>query len=81
MAQMRPDVLNPLFAELTSLKGIGEKLGKLLQNLLRGEAGPARMVDALVHLPTGVIDRRFRCTISQLPIQGVATLEVTIGRH
>ncbi len=81
MAQMRPDVLNPLFAELTSLKGIGEKLGKLLQNLLRGAAGPARMVDALVHLPSGVIDRRFRCTISQLLIQGVATLEVTIGRH
>ena len=78
---MRPDILTPLFAELTSLKGIGEKLGKLLQNLLRGEAGPARMVDALLHLPTGVIDRRFRCTISQLPIQGVATLEVMIGRH
>ncbi len=78
---MRPDVLNPLFIELTRLKGIGEKLGKLLQNLLRGEAGPARMVDALLHLPTGVIDRRFQCTISQLPIQGVATLEVTIGRH
>ncbi len=78
---MRPDILNPLFVELTSLKGIGEKLGKLLQNLLRGEAGPARMVDALLHLPTSVIDRRFRCTISQLPVQGVATLEVTIGRH
>ena len=78
---MRPDILNPLFVELTSLKGIGEKLGKLLQNLLRGEVGPARMVDALFHLPTGVIDRRFRCTISQLPVQGVATLEVTMGRH
>ena len=78
---MRPELLNPLFVELTSLKGIGEKLGRLLQTLLRGEAGPARMVDALFHLPTGIIDRRFRCTIAQLPVQGVATLEVTIGRH
>ncbi|MEP6827217.1 MAG: hypothetical protein ABJA10_04005, partial [Aestuariivirga sp.] len=58
IAPMRPNILNPLFVELTSLKGIGEKLGKLLQNLLRGEAGPARMVDALFHLPTGIIDRR-----------------------
>ena len=78
---MRPDILIPLFAELTSLKGIGNKLGLLLQKLLRGEAGSARMVDALFHLPTGVIDRRFRCTVSQLPVQGIATLEVTIGRH
>ncbi len=78
---MRPALLNPLFAEITTLKGIGEKLGKLLQNLLRGEAGPARMVDALFHLPSQVIDRRFRCTIGQLPVQGVVTVEVTIGRH
>ncbi len=79
---MRPLVLNPLFADLSGVKGIGEKTSKLLAKHLRGDqALPARFVDALFHLPSHVIDRRFRCTISQLPVQGVATLEVTIGNH
>ncbi len=50
---MRPDILNPLFAELTSLKGIGPGLAKPL-----GRLGLARIVDALFHLPTGVIERK-----------------------
>ncbi len=41
----------------------------------------ARLIDVLFHLPSQVIDRRFRCTIAQLPQEGVVTLEVTIGRH
>ena len=79
---MRPIILNPLFAEVASVKGIGEKLAKHLARLLRGdEQVPARLVDVLFHLPTHVIDRRFHCTISQLPQSGIATLEVMIGRH
>ena len=79
---MRPLVLNPLFADLNGVKGIGEKTAKLLAKHLRGDVGlPARFVDALFQLPTHVIDRRFRCTVAQLPAQGVATLEVTIGQH
>ena len=50
---MRPDILNPLFAELTSLKGIGPGLAKPL-----GRLGLARIVDALFHLPSGVIERK-----------------------
>ena len=79
---MRPDLLNPLFAEVTIVKGIGDKLAKLMAKLLHGDAGlPARLVDVLFHLPAQVIDRRFRCTVAQLPLQGIATLEVTIGQH
>ena len=79
---MRPTILNPLFAEVTSIKGIGDKLAKLLAKLLRcGEDVPARLVDLLFHLPSHLVDRRYRCTISQLPLQGVVTLEVTIGKH
>ena len=79
---MRPTILNPLFAEVTTIKGIGDKMAKFLAKLLRhGEDVPARLVDVLFHLPSHVVDRRYRCTISQLPLQGVVTLEVTIGKH
>ncbi len=78
---MRPAVLNPLFADVTSLKGVGAKSAVLLSKLLRFDANEARLVDILFHLPSHLIDRRFCCTISQLPVQGIATLEVTIGKH
>jgi ATP-dependent DNA helicase RecG len=76
---MRPTLLNPLFADVMTIKGIGEKMAKLFAKLLHVDA--ARLVDVAFHVPTGLIDRRFKCTISQLPVQGVATLQVTIGQH
>ena len=48
---MRPLVLNPLFASLTSLPGVGPKLEKLYARLLDREV--PRVVDLLFHLPTG----------------------------
>src|SRR3954451_4915351 len=53
---MRPAILNPLFAALTSLPGIGPKLEELYRRLLGREDGP-RVLDLLFHLPTGAIDR------------------------
>ena len=50
---MRPDRLNPLFAEVTALKGIGPQLARPLERL-----GLARAVDIAFHLPSGFIDRR-----------------------
>lgn len=50
---MRPEILNPLFAALTDLKGVGPQLAKPLARL-----GLERVVDALFHLPTGIIRRR-----------------------
>ena len=48
---MRPDVLNPLFAAITSLPGIGSKLEKLYRRLLGRDDVP-RVVDLITHLPT-----------------------------
>jgi ATP-dependent DNA helicase RecG len=76
---MRPSILTPLFASATSIKGIGDKINKLLAKLLSRDE--PRLIDVLFHVPNTMIDRRFKCTISQLPVQGVATLEVTIGKH
>jgi ATP-dependent DNA helicase RecG len=50
---MRPEILNPLFAEVEALKGIGPGLKKPLERL-----GLARAVDVAFHLPTGWIDRK-----------------------
>ncbi len=49
---MRPQILNPLFAEVTALKGVGPALAKPLDRL-----GLSRVVDVAFHLPTGWIDR------------------------
>src|SRR5947208_1305442 len=49
---MRPDILNPLFAEAEVLKGVGPQVAKLLKRL-----DLTRVVDVLYHLPTGAIER------------------------
>ncbi len=50
---MRPEILNPLFAEVETLKGVGPALAKPLRKLAL-----ERAVDLLFHLPTGAIDRK-----------------------
>jgi ATP-dependent DNA helicase RecG len=77
---MRPSLLNPLFAPVTSLSGVGPKQDKLFRYLLDRAETP-RLVDLLLHLPTSVIDRRARPTIADAVPGTVVTLEVTIDRH
>tara|TARA_A100001391_G_scaffold48774_7_gene29124 strand:+ start:24149 stop:26218 length:2070 start_codon:yes stop_codon:yes gene_type:complete len=50
---MRPEELNPLFAEIDSLDGIGPKLKKPLERL-----GLERVRDVLYHLPERFVARR-----------------------
>jgi ATP-dependent DNA helicase RecG len=76
---MRPPVLNPLFASLTSLSGVGPKLEKLYARLLDREA--PRIVDLLFHLPSGTTDRRARPKLSDVQPGQVVTVEVTVGKH
>ncbi len=77
---MRPAILNPLFALVTSLPGVGPKQDKLLRYLLDRSETP-RLVDLLLHLPTSVIDRRARPTVHDAVPGTVVTLEVTVDRH
>src|SRR5438128_1533070 len=49
---MRPEILNPLFAEVEVLKGVEPQISKLLKKLAL-----TRVVDVLYHLPTGAIER------------------------
>ncbi len=73
---MRPQSLTPLFAQVTSLPGIGPRLGKLVEKL----AGPL-VVDLLWHLPFAVIDRRNAPTVAAAKGGEIATLTVTVDEH
>jgi ATP-dependent DNA helicase RecG len=77
---MRPPLLNPLFAPITSLAGVGPKQDRLFRYLLGREETP-RLVDLLLHLPASVIDRRARPKIRDAVPGTVVTLEVTVDRH
>ncbi|UVI39102.1 ATP-dependent DNA helicase RecG [Qipengyuania spongiae] len=50
---MRPDILNPLFAETETLDGVGPKMKKPLDRL-----GLTRVRDVLYHLPERFVSRR-----------------------
>src|SRR5690242_15459731 len=63
---MRPDILNPLFAEVAVPKGVGPQVAKLLKRL-----DLTRIVDVLYHLPTGSIER----------IQAAAANAALLGRN
>jgi ATP-dependent DNA helicase RecG len=76
---MRPPLLDPLFASLTSLPGIGPKLAKLFAKLLDREN--PRVADLLFHLPTGTIDRRARPKLKDVQPDTVVTVAVTVERH
>jgi len=77
---MRPSVLNPLFAAITTLPGVGQKLEKLYGRLLGRDDKP-RVVDLLFHMPSGVIDRRARPKLRDAPLDTVVTVAVTVDRH
>ena len=77
---MRPNLLNPLFAAITTLGGVGPQLEKLYRRLF-GREQPARVVDLLFHLPTGTIDRRARPKLRDVVPDTVVTVAVTVDRH
>ncbi len=72
----RPEVLFPLFGELTNLKGIGAKSAQALAQL-----SVERPRDLLFTLPQGGIDRHRRATIREVVPPSVVTVEVMVGPH
>ncbi|MFN3232562.1 MAG: ATP-dependent DNA helicase RecG [Alphaproteobacteria bacterium] len=73
---MRPEILFPLFADVTALPGIGARTGKLVERL----AGP-HVVDLCWHLPTGIIDRRLSPKVADAPYGEIATITVRVDKH
>jgi ATP-dependent DNA helicase RecG len=77
---MRPNLLNPLFASVTTLPGVGPKIEKLYRRLFGREDG-ARLIDLLFHLPTGAIDRRAHPKLKDVVPGTVVTVDVEIESH
>ncbi|WP_297801666.1 ATP-dependent DNA helicase RecG [uncultured Brevundimonas sp.] len=71
---MRPEILFPLFADVTTLKGVGPRMAPLIQKL----AGPT-VRDLAFYPPTGVIQRR-RTTAAEAVEGEIGIFEVTIDR-
>ncbi len=79
---MRPAVLNPLFASITALPGVGPKVEKLFRRIVgRDRDDVPRVIDLLFHMPTGSIDRRARPRLRDVVPGTVATVAVTVERH
>jgi ATP-dependent DNA helicase RecG len=75
ISPMRPQILFPLFAPITTLKGVGARVAPLLERV----AGP-RVRDVLFLAPQSLIRRR--PAKAALAIEGeVQTFEVTIESH
>ena len=78
---MDSDPITPLFAPLTSLRGIGPAVAALLARAVGGATGGSRVIDVLFHMPDSYLDRRNRPTIAQARPGEVATLAVEVVRH
>ncbi len=74
---MRPEILFPLFADISVLKGIGSKTVKLLQNLL----GSSKIVDLAFHLPAGIVDRSYRPRLKDAVPGRICTVRVKVVEH
>ena len=80
---MRPTILDPLFAPVTSLEGVGSKISLLLANVVPTDLSgrPVRVGDLIFTLPHSLIDRSNRPEIAYAPQGAIVTLQVTISRH
>ncbi len=79
---MRPDILNPLFAPVSTLDGVGPKIAKLLERLLGGGNGiEPRIIRLVTHLPHTLIDRRKQPGIAFSAEGAIVTLKVRVDRH
>ena len=78
---MRPSRLDPLFASIATLPGVGPKATKLFDRLLAAPERGARVLDLLFHLPHTFVDRRNRPKIADAPFDALVMLEVRVVEH
>ncbi|MDL2409489.1 ATP-dependent DNA helicase RecG [Rhizobium calliandrae] len=79
---MRPTILDPLFASVSSLPGVGPKIAELLVKLLDRESiDDCRVIDLLFHAPHSIIDRREQPGIARAPQGAIVTIRGRVDRH
>jgi len=73
---MRPDLLNPLFAEAGSLKGVGPGLARPLEKL-----GLTRVRDLAYHLPDRFVTRRAVANLDEASVGENIVVALTVREH
>lgn len=73
---MRPDILNPLFAEVRAMKGVGPGLAKPLERL-----GLERVKDVLYHFPANWTYRKAVSLLDVADVGGNIIVTVTVMDH
>src|SRR5262245_11067822 len=73
---MRPDRLNPLFAETAGLKGVGPQLAKPLEKL-----GLMRIKDLAYHLPERFVERRVVEDLDAASVGENIVVALTVREH
>lgn len=73
---MRPDILFPLFKDITSISGVGTKYAKLLHNIEID-----KVADLLWHLPHTFINRKLSPSLPAARIGEIGTFEVMVIEH
>ncbi len=73
---MRPDILNPLFAETETLDGVGPKLKKPLDRL-----GLTRVRDLVYHLPERFVTRRAVANVDEAGEGEQIVVKLTVTEH
>jgi ATP-dependent DNA helicase RecG len=64
------------------MKGVGPQLGALFAKFFGAPDGQdAVVLDVLMHMPSGVIDRRAQNGIAYAPVGAIATLKLHIDEH
>src|SRR5215218_8436245 len=78
---MRPAILNPLFADVRTLSGVGPKIEKLIAKALGTQPGETRLLDLLFHLPFSIVDRRYRPKLIEAEPGRIVTATVNVLDH
>ena len=78
---LRPTLLDPVFAPVSALAGIGPKVAAAFDRLLGEPGRPARIVDLLLHLPGASVTRELKGSIVEAPYGEPVTLAVQVTAH
>lgn len=73
---MRPELLNPLFADIDTLEGVGPKLRKPLEKLAL-----TRVRDAAYHLPDRFVQRRAVTSLAEASVGEQIVVQLTVLEH
>lgn len=73
---MRPEALFDYFADIERLPGVGKRTRLFFEKLLG-----TRLIDLLLHVPTGLVDRRYRPKLADAVPGGIVTVSVVVDSH